>query len=83
MKNTMKIEGRVVNTKGHTLGYKINGRHVTTEKAVTYAENGRLKNVIVSSLNGRKYIMSRPGAKSLSQYPSKHVSTVRGNVFGK
>jgi hypothetical protein len=66
----MQVQGRIVNTKRHTIGYKIGGRNRTRREAVQLARQGRIEGVTVR-YGGRdsSFIASVPGGPNLYELP--------------
>ena len=57
----MKIQMRKVDTKRHTIGYKIGGRWHTRKQAVKLAKKGSIDGVRAYSKDGVDFIQSLPG----------------------
>jgi len=66
----MKVQARLVNTKRHTVGYRIGGRNRTRREAVQLARQGKIENVAVRrGGKDRFFIAALPGTDSLYEIP--------------
>lgn len=65
----MKIQKRGVNSKRHTVSYKLGGRWYTRNQAVALAKAGKIEGVSVRRMNGISYIQSKPGHTMLYDLP--------------
>ena len=65
----MRIQKRGVNTKRHTVSYKLGGKWYTRNQAVALAKQGKLDGVSVRRRNGISYIQSTPGRTLLYSLP--------------
>ena len=68
---SMRVSGRVVNGKLHTVGYVINNQHYTVRQAAQMARSGRLQGVRVvgnhiQSVGGRR-LSSLPAQRQQSR----------------
>lgn len=55
----MKIQKRRVNSKRHTVGYKVGGKWVSRSEAVKLASKGKIDGVSVCKYGAHKYIKGR------------------------
>ena len=71
----MKIQARRVNTKRHTLGYKIAGKWHTRAQAVRLAKQGKIDGVTVrTGGSDEQFIAALPGSKvRLEDLPQRVV----------
>lgn len=66
----MVIQKRKMNTKRHTIGWKIGGKWYTRCQAVTLAKKGKVEGVRVGAKQGVEYITSMGGYPNLYDLPS-------------
>lgn len=68
----MQIQGRIVNSKRHTIGYKIGGRNRSRAEAVALASANRVEGVTVrTGSQDERFIAGRPGYPRLSDLPTR------------
>lgn len=67
----MKITMRHLNTKRHTLGYKVGGRWRSRKEAVDLARQGKVEDVMVCRGEYGHYIQAMPGTTPLYELPEK------------
>lgn len=65
----MQVQARAVDTKRHTIGWKIGGKWRTRSEAVDLARSGKIDGVKISRVAGRTYISGRHG--SLYSLPTR------------
>jgi hypothetical protein len=58
----MKVQKRLCNVKGHTIGYKISGKWKTRKEAYELARDGKLDHVVACRGEYGGYIQSLPSA---------------------
>lgn len=68
----MKLQGRIVNTKRHTVGYKIGGRNRSRKEAVQLAKQGKVEGVYLRRGGNDEYhIVALPGHTNLESLPTR------------
>lgn len=60
----MRITGRFVDKKRHTVAYRIDGERVTRGKAVKLARRGKISNVVPKKGPAGWYISTKPTANT-------------------
>jgi len=58
----MKVQKRLTNVKGHTLGYKISGKWKSRKEAYELAKMGKIEDVMACRGETGGYIQSVPSA---------------------
>jgi len=65
----MRIQARLVDSKRHTLGYKVSGKWRTRNQAHELARVGKIEGVGAYRRGRIKYIQSLPGHSNLYDLP--------------
>jgi hypothetical protein len=74
----MKIQGRIVSKKRHTVGYKVGGRNITRTEAVRLARQGKIEGVTVrTGSKDEMYLASKPGHPRLYDLPVRQQKDIR------
>lgn len=70
------VQGRIVDVKRHTLGFKIGGRNLTRAQAVRLARKGEIRDVVIrKGGNDELHIASAPFTTPLYDLPTKVIPT--------
>ena len=79
----MIVQARALNTKRHTLGYKIGGQWRTRAEAVSLARSGRVDNVRVRlGGNDEKHLVGTNGISLERDIPTYVEPEAYGSKYG-